>query len=138
MDKFQADKLTEIKEVLAAITPGEWVFDEDNETIMADVPQHPGRSESVFGFDPEIYVRDEDIHFIAHAPEYITYLLQLVETQAQALEMANVMVEQWKKAFVNADKQYLKMEKEAAELRRKLEALTQVCTGGDKDNDRNG
>ena len=52
--------------------------------------------------------------------DYVLYLLQLVETQAKALEMANVMVEQWKKAFVNADKQYLKMEKEAAELRRKI------------------
>lgn len=54
------------------------------------------------------------------------YLLQLVETQAQALDEAEGMSKIWEKAFVNADKQYLKMEKEAAELRRKLEALTQV------------
>lgn len=56
--------------------------------------------------------------------EYITYLLQLVETQAKALDEAEGMSKRWEKAFVNADKQYLKMEKQAAELRRKLEALT--------------
>lgn len=54
------------------------------------------------------------------------YLLQLVETQAKALDEAEGMSKRWEKAFVNADKQYLKMEKQAAELRRKLEALTQV------------
>lgn len=56
----------------------------------------------------------------------ISYLLQLVETQAKALDEAEGMSKRWEKAFVNADKQYLKMEKKAAELGRKLEALTQV------------
>lgn len=42
----------------------------------------------------------------------------------KALEEANELSGRWEKAFVNADKQYLKMEKQAAELRRKLEALT--------------
>jgi len=127
MDKLQADKLTEIKEVLAAITPGEWVFDEDNETIMADVPQHPGRSESVFGFDPEIYVRDEDIHFIAHAPEYITYLLQLVETQAQALEEAHTaMLDALSVMEMEGRDFNLMPQCTIQEAAKKLEALTQV------------
>lgn len=128
MDKLQADKLAEIREALEAATPGEWSVEEDDYglTVMAADPQHPGRSAGVFGFDSEIYVREEDVDLIAHAPEYITYLLQLVETQAKALEEAEGMSKRWEKAFVNADKQYLKMEKQAAELRRKLEALTQV------------
>lgn len=47
-----------------------------------------------------------------------TYSLTwLIEQLEQAQDMAN----RWQKAFSNADKQYLKKEKEAAELRRKLE-----------------
>lgn len=77
-----------------------------------------------FHKDEEELLRILPLTKAAQVHEYIAYLLQLVETQAKALDEAEGMSKRWEKAFVNADKQYLKMEKQAAELRRKLEALT--------------
>lgn len=146
MDKLQADKLTEIREVMSKTTPGPWKWTiqkrlfgsgdwGENEFGVGELehPTNEGTSQLILDVQqnrhgqPMIYCWDEAAaQIIAHAPEYITYLLQLVETQAKALDEAEGMSKIWEKAFVNADKQYLKMEKQAAELRRKLEALTQV------------
>lgn len=142
MDKLQADKLTEIKEVMSKITPApwnwtmkEWTANKYDGLEIGDL-EHKLDSKSAelvlcienneYGHPVITTGEASNAELIAHAPEYITYLLQLVETQAKALDEAEGMSKRWEKAFVNADKQYLKMEKQAAELRRKLEALTQV------------
>ncbi|WP_028589442.1 hypothetical protein [Paenibacillus massiliensis] len=77
---------------------------------------------------------DADASLIIKAPEYISYLLKELETKdftirslehnrallSKELEETHKQSAKWEKAFDNADKQYLKMEHEAAELRRQL------------------
>ncbi|OXL83161.1 hypothetical protein BCV73_08775 [Paenibacillus sp. SSG-1] len=77
------DKLTEIRKALEASTPGPWeVWEDDGEVKVQAKPDGPNIchvGKYGWGVMPQA-------NLIAHAPEYITYLLQLVETQAQALE----------------------------------------------------
>lgn len=83
MDKLQADKLTEIRKALEAAMPGPWeVWEDDGEVKVQAKPDGPNIchvGKYGWGVMPQA-------NLIAHAPEYITYLLQLVETQAKALE----------------------------------------------------
>lgn len=53
--------------------------------------------------------------------ENAVWLIEKLEKTQQALELEREKSSKWEKAFDNADKQYLKKEREAAELRRKLE-----------------
>lgn len=75
------DKITEIKEALGKATLGPWT--------------HFG--EIIYGYtqtavEPMIceLFRSQDKDIIVNAPEYITYLLQLVETQHRYLERISV------------------------------------------------
>ncbi|MGM1048374.1 MAG: hypothetical protein ACQEXX_19855 [Bacillota bacterium] len=80
------NKIDEIKESLAAATPGPWeVYEWGNDEGYA-VYQHPvGMQTSITGWGRVLQTK-ENAHLIAKAPEYITYLLQLVERQKEELE----------------------------------------------------
>ncbi|GIO63554.1 hypothetical protein [Paenibacillus cineris] len=96
MDKLQADKLTEIRKALEAATPGPWIDrmedcggssdDELYRVIKAGEGFIGSNRELDTGFAITGFIDPRNAYLISHAPEYITYLLQLVETQAQALE----------------------------------------------------
>ncbi|OMC79576.1 hypothetical protein BK125_04665 [Paenibacillus odorifer] len=74
-------KLTEIKEVLSKITQGIWWHYQTNNSVVVD-PKDP------------IFIRKtvadcgnfDNAKFIANAPEYITYLLSLLEEKDKALQ----------------------------------------------------
>ncbi|GAB6989593.1 hypothetical protein [Paenibacillus pini] len=85
------DKLKEIKELhAAASTEHEWDTDGTFVAWKEGCPlkgtyRQIALTQSLTG---EIFKNENnqnDAYFIAHAPEYITYLLQLVETQSKAL-----------------------------------------------------
>lgn len=113
------DRIQEIRERLEAATPGPWMWENDNKLIS--VNPHPGDE---FGYvlegaiDAEngesfIDVGDPDALFVATAHEDTAYLLSEVERLQEQSK-------RWEKAFDNADKQYLKKEKELAELKRRF------------------
>ncbi|OBA07861.1 hypothetical protein A9P44_00470 [Paenibacillus polymyxa] len=88
MDK----KIKEIKEALAAATPGPWEWRSggynENGSFYGDtsfeICSFGGQKgyEEHAGTDP----KDEDINLIANAPSYIDYLLQQIEIKDKALE----------------------------------------------------
>lgn len=92
------NKLQEIREALEAATPGPWkVFvssvGRHEERLIATAYDHPqlhgsnGIVNHAYGLDGEfVYIAPNDAELIAHTPEYLSYLLQLVETQREALE----------------------------------------------------
>ncbi|OMF70482.1 hypothetical protein [Paenibacillus glucanolyticus] len=93
----EQNKIDEIKEALAAATPGPWKVSitsvgRHEERLIATEYDHPqlhgpnGIVNHGYGLDGEfVYIKPEDAHFIAKSPEYITYLLQEVERKDEAL-----------------------------------------------------
>jgi len=91
------NKIDEIKEALAAATPGPWEVAITNvgrheERLIATEYDHPqlhgpnGIVNHGYGLDGEfVYIKPEDAQLIAKAPEYITYLLQEIERKDEAL-----------------------------------------------------
>ncbi|MGF7046365.1 hypothetical protein J2T13_000841 [Paenibacillus sp. DS2015] len=76
------DKITEIKEALGKATPGPWEIEKRYDGYM--VVQRETFEVICSG---KLHEETENNHnFIAKSPEYITYLLQLVETQSKALD----------------------------------------------------
>lgn len=73
-------KIDKIKEVLAAATP-DW-HDNGNEIVSKQNPRV-----GIGGF-----LKEEDNHLAAQAPEYITYLLAEIERRDKALEWANRII----------------------------------------------
>lgn len=59
--------------------------------------------------------------FISLEAVDVKFLFQQLTEKDATIEKLQDMSQRWKKAFTNADKQYLKKEKEAAELRRMIE-----------------
>lgn len=90
------NKLTEIKEALSNATSGPWKVFRDKslgETLIGTAYDHPQLKgpNSIVGhvFSKQgeyVYIRDYDADLIAHAPEYIGYLLSLLEEKDKALE----------------------------------------------------
>lgn len=74
------DKIKEIKTALAKATPGPWEVLE-SPTLPNDYLKKVKNFYGSIG----THILTEDAEFIAKSPEYITYLLQLVETQSKAL-----------------------------------------------------
>lgn len=86
------NKLQEIREALEAATPGPW-----NEYEKESVKQDNGCYRSIAsgngylntaekGFEIDGFISPQDANLIAHTPEYLSYLLQLVETHRAAFE----------------------------------------------------
>ncbi|MNT00832.1 hypothetical protein D3C72_1352760 [compost metagenome] len=84
------NKLQEIREALEAATP-EWKYN-GNEIVSEQDPQV-----GIGGF-----LRDEDNRLAASAPEYLSYLLQLVETQAKDIAERDAIINELSKAAKNA------------------------------------
>ncbi|GBF73155.1 hypothetical protein PA598K_01440 [Paenibacillus sp. 598K] len=136
------DKLQEIREALAAATPGPWGV-----TNLGDIHITKGyRYEN--GLHVARWIADmcdkednesseADAHLIANAPEYLAHLLETVEQlQRQVTDQEMVIkashktgeelaarVDHWIKAWDNADKNYLKQEKRSGDLMRENEKL---------------
>jgi len=114
-----SDKIQEIKEVLLKATPGPWEAYVHNSGAKVSA-----KGASADNWICQLWYKSEEpmenyegnAHFIAKAPEYITYLLQEIERKEQESK-------RWEKAFCNADKQYLKQEKLAAQFRKENERL---------------
>lgn len=84
----EQNKIDEIKAALAAATPGPWISHEDS--VCSDkgawVCQMFEGDETI-GDEVEPFENDyNNAEFIARAPEYITYLLQLVDELNGALD----------------------------------------------------
>lgn len=71
-------KLTEIKEAMKEVTPGPWEWQQD-------IRELKGETEKVMICSYELVPRVADAEIIAKAPEYITYLLSLLEEKDKAL-----------------------------------------------------
>lgn len=84
------DKITEIKNVMSEATPGPWVATGD--AVSDDSHEYEWICQMYEGDEDsseptrEFSNANRNAYFIAKSPEYITYLLQLVETQSKALE----------------------------------------------------
>lgn len=63
----------------------------------------------------------ENYTVLREALDMATNALQQLTEKDATIEKLQDMSQRWEKAFTNADKQYLKKEKEAAELRRMIE-----------------
>ncbi|MNH94459.1 hypothetical protein D3C73_470800 [compost metagenome] len=83
------NKLQEIREALEAATTGPWSYDPSGfgGFIIYDHTYFNRHIAAIVTDGVESKEREEaNANLIAHAPEYLSYLLQLVETQAKALE----------------------------------------------------
>jgi hypothetical protein len=73
------DKLQEIKDALAKITPGPWQYDCEGDMVWAGTTKNPqGHICDVRGFGENLPMNDNG-DFIAKAPEYVEYLLARIE-----------------------------------------------------------
>lgn len=86
----EQNKIDEIKEALAAATPGpwelyEWVNDEGCAVYQSPV----GMKTAITGWGSVLQTK-ENAQLIAKAPEYITYLLQEIERKDRYLERISV------------------------------------------------
>jgi transcription termination factor NusB len=84
----EQNKIDEIKEALAAATPGPWSYDDfsDKEFIIYDHTYFNRHIAEIVSDGVESKEREEaNAHLIAKAPEYITYLLQEIERKQKAL-----------------------------------------------------
>ena len=79
----EQNKIDEIKEALAAATP-EW-YDNGSEIVSKQ-----NRRVGIGGF-----LKDEDNHLAANAPEYITYLLAEIERKDEALRTMAESQDEW-------------------------------------------
>ena len=87
--------IEEIKERSKNRTPGEWVWKYHVEGL-----ELLGRTSVISCDDAEIYVKEDDADFIAHAPTDIEWLIKRVEDlekEKQIIE--NDRVEAWKLVF---------------------------------------
>lgn len=93
------NKIDEIKQALAAATPGPWtvyqsrVGENQTETLIGTEYDHPQLKSpmSIVGHAFSVgieytYIREEDAELISKAPEYIAYLLKELEELKQAMD----------------------------------------------------
>ncbi|WP_029516275.1 hypothetical protein [Paenibacillus polymyxa] len=85
MDK----KIQEIREALAAATPGDW--QEEGAEIWKRGKDYQCDNRHVHICD---VVNDDNRRFIANAPSYVDYLLQQIEIKDKALKEAETFVEE--------------------------------------------
>lgn len=85
------NKIAEIKDRLAATTPGIWSFSVPQQTLMFSPPAKSVQVQTENG--KFAYVEADgcqlsraDIEFMAHAREDINYLLELIEKVAEAIK----------------------------------------------------
>lgn len=72
---------------LAKISPGPWRLEYDNEGAEMRVSEHwPYRMygpqnvfENIEGVDEIVHLQDADAEFMAHSPEYVRYLLDVID-----------------------------------------------------------
>ncbi|MNR93672.1 hypothetical protein D3C72_247300 [compost metagenome] len=82
------NKLQEIREALAGATPGPWeyeIYDDMADIYPVKGPHNPICQTWTKTEEP-MQNSENNARLIAHTPEYLSYLLQLVETQWEALE----------------------------------------------------
>lgn len=103
-------KQEEIKQALAAATPGPWAIykttvGRHEETLIGTAYDHPQLKapDSIvghaYGLDGQhVYIREADAELISKAPEYIAYLLEENERLRKELEEARKVARIYHKA----------------------------------------
>lgn len=111
-----------IREALEKATPGQWTYDP---FINGYGVKAGGYSNQVAlitensGIDRSREQAKNNAHLIANAPTWLKYLLDKVELEKDKSA-------KWEKAFDNTDRQYLKIEREAAQLRKENAAMREA------------
>lgn len=106
-----------IREALEKATPGPWTYDPFINGYGVKSGSYINQIALITensGINRDREQAKNNTHLIANAPTWLKYLLDKVE-----LEKAKSA--KWEKAFDNADRQYLKAERQLAETRRLLE-----------------
>jgi hypothetical protein len=75
------DKIQEIREALAAATPGPWIYNTDSVLKSVDEPICVMFNQQEYDFENA----EENAYLIANAPTYISYLLQQIEIKDKVL-----------------------------------------------------
>lgn len=133
------ERISEIRELLAAATPGPWeVVNYGNIEIATGYKCENGIHVANWIAEMDVQEEDEeeqagaDAELIVAAVNSLPGLLDALEEAQQranklerTLEAERVRGTKWEKAFDNADRQYLKMEKQAADLRRQIAGKTE-------------
>ncbi|ODB56948.1 hypothetical protein A7311_01075 [Paenibacillus polymyxa] len=76
------DKIQEIREALAAATPGPWIYNTDSVLKSVDEPICVMFNQQEYDFENA----ENNAYLIANAPDYISYLLQQIEIKDKALK----------------------------------------------------
>ncbi|MFB5761121.1 hypothetical protein [Paenibacillus medicaginis] len=112
-----SEPIEEIKQALAAATPGPW---EVKHGDQGECHVYYGMNEVAWDVSHK-----GNANLIAKAPEYIEFLVETLELVLLDRDTAKLNSKQWEKAFDNTDRQYLMMEHKAAELQRQLISKTE-------------
>lgn len=116
-------KIDEIKEDLNEVADEVWEKD-----VFDVITNQDGK------IIAEVFDKDA-AQLFAKSNKYITYLLEEYYRQEAEIGRLKQEADVWKRAFENADKSYLKMEKLAAEQRKQIERKDEALRFySDKDN----
>jgi uncharacterized membrane protein len=128
-------KQEEIKQALAAATPGPWAIYKTavgkcEETLIGTEYDHPQLKapDNIVGHacglgGEFVYIREDDANLIAKAPEYIAYLVETLEEVLLDRDIAKQNSKQWEKCYDAAEEKSDQLRKELKEARKTEEKM---------------
>ncbi|WP_315793213.1 hypothetical protein [Paenibacillus sp. BIC5C1] len=134
--KTVMSKQEEIKQALAAATPGPWAIYKTTvgkceETLIGTAYDHPQLKapDNIVGHacglgGEFVYIRDNDANLIAKAPEYIAYLLETLEEVLLDRDIAKQNRKQWEKCYDAAEEKSDRLRKELEEAQQETKHMT--------------